>query len=514
VPSWNDGYVVDVPYTWGYYQEMNPARVDFSLLLGGREPLPEGPCCELGFGQGVTVNVLAAGNPARRWWGNDFNASQARQAIRTAQAAGAGATLTDESFAQFCAREDLPQFAFVALHGVFSWVSADDRARIVDFLRRRLMVGGVVYVSYNVAAGWAAMAPVRQLFSVHAQRAASAGSGSVERMREAMAFVERVLATDPPYLRLNPSVRKRMEGLAGQQAEYLPHEYLNAGWTLFDFASVHGLLSAAKLDYAGPALLTERVDDLHLEPAQKALLGEIRDPVLRESTRELMLSQQFRRDYWVKGEARVPARGQRERLQSQRFLLSVPPSRVPANVQGQRGEMGLEPSVYGPVVAALDAADGALSFADIARRVGAQRALTHTQLTQAIAILVGTGVVHPVPDDARAEAARAPCAGLNAYLLEQSTRDARIGVLASPVTGGGVTISHASQLFVLARRQGMATPERMAAFAWDALKGQGLGLTREGKPLASDAENLAELEEQARQYQTAYERIYRRADID
>ena len=49
---------------------------------------------------------------------------------------------------------DVPDF--VGLHGVWSWISNANRAAVVEFLRRKLKPGGVLYISYNASPGWAA----------------------------------------------------------------------------------------------------------------------------------------------------------------------------------------------------------------------------------------------------------------------------------------------------------------------------------------------------------------------
>lgn len=77
--------------------------------------------------------------------GTDFNPSQAAFAPEIASVTGADARLFDESFAEFCARDDLQEFDFIGLHGIWSWVSDVNRGVIVDFVRRKLKVGGVVH---------------------------------------------------------------------------------------------------------------------------------------------------------------------------------------------------------------------------------------------------------------------------------------------------------------------------------------------------------------------------------
>ena len=41
--DWNQGYVIDTPYTYGYYPEMAPARVEYAMVHAGFEPPPPIP---------------------------------------------------------------------------------------------------------------------------------------------------------------------------------------------------------------------------------------------------------------------------------------------------------------------------------------------------------------------------------------------------------------------------------------------------------------------------------------
>lgn len=74
--DWNAGYVSDVEYTHGYYQELNPLRVKLAFLNHGLVFPEMGTACELGFGQGVSTNFHAAGS-ITQWCGTDFNPTQA-----------------------------------------------------------------------------------------------------------------------------------------------------------------------------------------------------------------------------------------------------------------------------------------------------------------------------------------------------------------------------------------------------------------------------------------------------
>ncbi|RAI18286.1 class I SAM-dependent methyltransferase, partial [Rhodoblastus acidophilus] len=162
--DWTAGYVADIGYTYGYYAELNPVQAQLALLNQGLVCPQIGAACELGFGQGLSANIHAAAGPAR-WHGADFNPSQAGFAQELAAASGSGAALYDDAFADFANRPDLPDFDYICLHGIWSWISDENRQVIVDFVRKKLKVGGVLYISYNTLPGWAAFAPMRHLMT-------------------------------------------------------------------------------------------------------------------------------------------------------------------------------------------------------------------------------------------------------------------------------------------------------------------------------------------------------------
>ena len=101
--DWNSGYTTDIDYTFGYYPELNPARIRLAVLDAGLVCPEVGTACELGFGQGVSVNVHAAAS-VTRWSGTDFNPAQASFARALGAASGAEPQLHDDAFAEFCTR--------------------------------------------------------------------------------------------------------------------------------------------------------------------------------------------------------------------------------------------------------------------------------------------------------------------------------------------------------------------------------------------------------------------------
>jgi hypothetical protein len=280
-----------------------------------------GAACELGFGQGLSVNFHAAASIVP-WWGTDFNPAQASFAQECAAASRAEAHLYDQAFAEFCSRSDLPDFDYIGVHGIWSWISDENRRIIVDFIGRRLKVGGVAYLSYNTMPGWAFVAPLRHLITEHAEVMAAPGRGIVHRLDAAIEFVERLLETRPAHIRANPIAAERLKKLKQLDRHYATHEYLCQDWLPMPFADMAQWLASAKVGYACSAHYLDHVDAVNLTAAQQQLMCEIPDAMFRETVRDFMVNQQFRRDYWVKGARRLSALEQSEALRQQRVMLT------------------------------------------------------------------------------------------------------------------------------------------------------------------------------------------------
>lgn len=509
--EWSAGYVSDIGYTFGCYSELNPLRLRLPMLSSSLVPPAAGTACELGFGQGLSANVHAAASQTV-WHGTDFNPSQAAFAQELAQQSGAHAHLYDEAFADFANRPDLPDFDFIGLHGIWSWISDANRAVITDFVRRKLKVGGVLYISYNTQPGWANFAPVRHLMTRHADVMGAQGAGIVQRIDGAIEFTDRLLATNPAFARSNPHVAERVKRLKGQNRHYLAHEYFNRDWHPMHFATMADWLEPAKVSYACSAAFLDHIPALNHTDDQQAFLREIPDAMLRESVRDFMVNQQFRRDYWVKGARRLGALEQARLVRQERVVLVQPRDQVSLKVTGVLGEATLNESVYVPILDML-ADHKAHSLGEIEQKLAPQ-GVNLGKVLQAALVLSGAGCVHAAQDEAAVAAARKTSKRLNAHLISKAPDNADIAFLASPVTGGGVGVGRFIQLFLLARAQGRKQPQEWADFAWQMLRAQGQRLVKEGARLETDEQNLAELARQAQIFADSHLGLFKALEID
>jgi SAM-dependent methyltransferase len=509
--AWSDGYFTDVGYTYGYYREINPVYQRFCLLVRGFSSPQEGAGhhCELGFGQGVSVVVHAAANPGH-YVATDFNPAQATHANTLAATFNSDARLYDDSFEQLLARTDLPQFDSISLHGIWTWVSRANQALIAEFARRHLKPGGVFYISYNCFPGWSPVYPLRQLFAAH-DRFTSAGSVSVERVDAALKFSEALLAAQPNYLKVVPHLNDRLKTITGQNRNYLAHEYFNREWNCMYFTDVVDILAPAKLDYATSAVPLDALDAVNLSADGQAFLKTINHPILREQARDYFINQQFRKDLYVRGVIPLSPLEQRELLLDSRFVLVLPPDGVAPKVNGAAGEAALQQEIYQPIIAAMAAKNHAPKT--LRQLASALPNIPYGSLQQAVTVLVGMGAAAPCQGEDAEKKVYARCAALNLALCKRAILSAEIEVLASPVTGGGITVGRFQKLFLLAIKGGKKAPAEWAQYVWQILAEQGQRIIREGRQMETAEENLAELERQASEFSDRHLMILRALHI-
>jgi SAM-dependent methyltransferase len=488
--DWTAGYVADIGYTYGYYGELNPLRAQLAFLNAGLVPPGQGTACELGFGQGISINVHATASTTA-WYGTDFNPSQAGFAQTLAQSAGHGAQLFDESFAEF-AQRDLPQFDYIGLHGIWTWISDENRPNLVDFLRRKLKVGGVVYISYNTLPGWAKFAPVRQLMAQHAKLMNAEGAGAHRRTKDALAFVDGLMALNPLYAAANEGVEEKIASIKAADPSYLAHEYFNQHWVPMYFSEMDQWLSSAKLSYACSAQPVDHIAAINLTADQQKYLRDIPNQAMRETTRDFMLNTQFRRDYWVKGARQLSVYEQLSRLRALRVVLLVPVDAVKRKIKVVLGEADLSDATCGPLLREL-ANQQPKSLGELEAAMAGDK-VPFTNMVEAIMLLAGSDQLALAQDEEVVERARPHCDDLNRTILARALAGGEILTLASPVTGGGIAMNWLEQLFLLARDAGRSEPAQWAEHAWKVLRSLNQNVLKDGKALLSPEDNLAYLQ--------------------
>ncbi len=167
----------EVPYESVPATGSHPARLAATAAVMGCTPPPIQRCRVLEIGCGVGANTLpiAADLPDAEVVGIDLSGRQIELARTAARELG----LTNVSFLQLDILDvgvDLGQFDYVIAHGIYSWVPAPVRDRVLAICDAQLTDHGLAYVSYNTLPGWHHLAVLRDLLRHHVRRAPSAAA--------------------------------------------------------------------------------------------------------------------------------------------------------------------------------------------------------------------------------------------------------------------------------------------------------------------------------------------------
>jgi len=465
--NWTDGYHSETVYTKGLHTEQLPGAMRLVLALAGRSvgSLGNGQFrfCELGFGRGLTATAVAAAFPQARVYANDFNPSHVLEARALGQDAGLdNLQFFEEDFAAFAAL-DLPAFDVISLHGIYSWVSPKQRGVIREFVHRKLKPGGICYVSYNALPGWSSLLPLRRLVAEVAQ--GQTGKPAAERVANGMALLQALKSANAGFFQSSLSAAAWVESIAKKDPAYLSHELLNAHSQPEHFVDIARDFADIRLNFACSAFAVDHLVGGFLSETQRRLLQGIADPVRRETLRDFVLNQQFRRDLFQKGDGPLSRAEREAAMLSLRFARTLPAGRLILAKLVAYGELKLNAEHCQPVMAALQPSP--LSVVELLA-VKAVGGMGLAQLMDTLFALVATGQCAPALSPSEQEDARAGCDRLNLQILLRNDTPQACHVLVSPVTGKGVAADRVAQWFLLAGKRQHVDPvayvmERLAA---------------------------------------------------
>lgn len=251
----------------------------------------------------------------------------------------------------------------------------------------------------------------------------------------------------------------------------------------------------AKLEFACSAVPLDLIPFLNFTAEQLAIIDGMPDLVLRESVRDLLSSQQFRREYWVKGRRKLPRQEQHDALRRERVMLATAPQDVPEGIRVPVGEVTLNKDIYGPILDCL-ARLGLPTIGEL-EACCSGRGMNIAQISQALVVLIGRGYVLSASDREAAMSCQRATGALNRHILNLGLMGRGVEFMASPVTGGGVSVNSIQQLFISGSMEGLNNPQALAEFAWKNLSLRGQKLLKEGKPIDTNDENVEELKVQA-----------------
>jgi SAM-dependent methyltransferase len=498
--DWTAGYASDVEYTSGFYREQSPTFLNFVCVVNGIEPIPldqEFTYFELGFGRGLTVNVLAASNPQGRFYAADFNPAHVAGARELAASAQLdNLVLLEASFEDLAAGKetDLPQFDFITLHGIYTWVTAENQRHIVDFLGRYLKPGGVVFLSYNAMPGWAAALPLQRLL---VEYGGAFPNRSDVQVKGAAQMVQRMQDANAAYFTANTSLKPRLDSLTGGSVNYLVHEYMHKHWAPLYHADVARDLAVAKMEYVGSADLPLAFPNLYLTEEKQAIVNTLSSAPMRETMKDYFLNTAFRKDVFVRGARKMGLIRQWEWLAQVGLALIIPYDQTTLEMKLGISTVNGKREIFSPILAAL--AQRPHTLGELAA-LPALRGESPANLGQAAALLTASGQTSLYFVDSASQACE-PAQRMSRVLAGRARYKDEYQVLCSPLLGNGQSATLIERLVyaIWPEHSAEIDAAHMARDIWKIIVRQGRKMIKDGKTLQTDEENIAEIASQVRE---------------
>ena len=286
-----------VPYESLPSPGCHPDRLYTLGRLFGLNPKPVSNCrvLELGCADGGNLIPLAFNLPESRFVGLDL--SQRHIHLGRETVTGLGLNNIQLKHAGIMdVGQSWGAFDYIICHGVYSWVPAGLRDKIMDILSVNLADHGLGYIDYNTYPGWAIPETIRRLMLYH-----SGGlDDPVDRISQSLAiadFLGRFIQTEDNETAA--AVTKETEritklGARAGGAPYIFHEYLeeeNQPVYFLDFArqaADHGL------KYVGEAVYAQMRTHGFPEEVAGILAGVGHDPVMLEQYMDFLRHRRFR----------------------------------------------------------------------------------------------------------------------------------------------------------------------------------------------------------------------------
>jgi cyclopropane fatty-acyl-phospholipid synthase-like methyltransferase/methyltransferase-like protein len=284
----------ELPYESRFVATSHPDRLAAMATIFGLKPPDVAGCrvLELGCADGGNLITMAQTIPGGTFVGVELSSRQV--ADGQALIGKLGLTNVELRAMSLMALDDsLGTFDYIVCHGVYSWVSADVRARILEVCSRNLSADGVAFVSYNTYPGWHYRQMVREMVAFHASGLAVATEPKA-LVRETRALVDFLARSATPSDGVHArALRHEAELLGRSRDTYIFHEHLEPENYPVYFHEFATEAAAAGLRHFAPARF-DIVESL-LSPEVHQALGQLGpDRVRRDQYIDFVLNRTFR----------------------------------------------------------------------------------------------------------------------------------------------------------------------------------------------------------------------------
>ena len=281
----------EVPYTSMPFAQTHPSRLYALGTLFGLTPAPPQKCrvLELGCAGGGNLIPMADYLPDSEFVGVDLSEGQIADGKKLVGHLGLrNVVLKHADILEVDAAYGT--FDYVIAHGVYSWVPAAVREKVLDVCRTLLAPNGVAYVSYNTYPGWHMRGMIRDMMLYHAGRFAA----PADKIAQARALLDFLAASAPGEGAYGQFLKGELEELRNQSDHYLYHEHLEDVNEPVFFHQFVAAAEAKGLRYLGEARVGTMVTGNFGPQVEQTLRRLATDQVMAEQYMDFLRNRVFR----------------------------------------------------------------------------------------------------------------------------------------------------------------------------------------------------------------------------
>jgi len=182
------------PYPGTLFSQTSPDRLATIGRLHGMSPRPveSSRVLELGCGNGTNLIAMAYAAPHSHFVGIDLSEQAIRKGCRLIQSLNmTNVTLHHQDL--LLTPEDLGEFDYIIAHGLYSWVPAPVRDKIMLLCHHYLSEQGIAYISYNAYPGNHLRDPVRRMIHYHVDQLRD----PIEKVQQSKALIKLLAESKP-----------------------------------------------------------------------------------------------------------------------------------------------------------------------------------------------------------------------------------------------------------------------------------------------------------------------------
>jgi len=307
------GFAYDrVPYPGLPLPQTHPDRLATIAALFGMTPAPAPSCrvLELGCGDGGNLIPMALTLPGSIFAGIDLAEPAIARGCALIRTLGLE-SLTLRRLDLMCAGPELGEFDYIIAHGLYSWVPAEVRDRLLSLCRAHLAPHGVAYVSYNASPGFQRRRMFREMMLYHLRGVAD----PMRRVEQGVQLIGTLAGCRPEHASAPVLFEEELKHLSACEPWFLYHDDLADTNFAPYFREFAAHARRHRLAYLGEADFLEMQDDIYPEPVIQALRRFAGDDVLvKEQYLDFIKGRRFRQTLVCREEVALDRRTRPERI--------------------------------------------------------------------------------------------------------------------------------------------------------------------------------------------------------